>query len=174
MITRWTDLPLVKDVKLASPSSPSPNMKETEAKQQRIQEVEKLIQSFCDLHLNEQYRDYAFKLWGKLSRKRTFSVCGGKAEIWAASIVHVIARLNFLFDRNHKNFLKQGLICGHFGTNQKTITSKAAEIRKAAGIRNGDSDFCDRDIQDTFSCVLLPNGMLVPTEVARDMGLLED
>lgn len=134
-------------------------MKDTEAKQKRIQEVEELIQAFCDTHLDDQYKGYAFKLWKALSRKRSYPITGGKKEIWAASVVHIIARLNFLFDRNHKYFLKQGLICGYFGTNQKTITSKTAEIRKAAGIRNGDSDYCDCDIQDTFSCVLLPNGM---------------
>jgi hypothetical protein len=39
---------------------------------------------------------YALKLCGKLRRKRTLSIIRGKKEIWSASIVYVIARLDVL------------------------------------------------------------------------------
>jgi hypothetical protein len=63
---------------------------------ERLKEIKELTQAFCGLHLNEELAGYALKLCGKLRRKRTLSIIRGKKEIWSASIVYVIARLDVL------------------------------------------------------------------------------
>jgi len=67
-------------------------------KKQRLEEIKGVVLYFCEEHLNEELAGYALKLCEKLAGKRKISITRGQKEIWAAAIVYVIARLNFLFD----------------------------------------------------------------------------
>ncbi|MFC1508640.1 DUF6398 domain-containing protein [Candidatus Omnitrophota bacterium] len=100
-------------------------------KTEKLMEIKKLIQDFCERHLNDEYLDYALKLSDKLRRKKTISITRGKMEIWAAAIVYVIARLNFLFDREHEYFITADTICEFFNTKKSTIGNKATQIEKS-------------------------------------------
>jgi hypothetical protein len=90
-------------------------------KSKRLEEIKKLVQKFCGQYLNEELAGYALRLCDRLGRKRTLSIVRGRKEIWAASIVYVIARLNFLFDPENELVLTAGTICEFFGAKKSTI-----------------------------------------------------
>jgi hypothetical protein len=149
----------------------STDLKKVE-KTERLKEIKELVQAFCDLHLNEELAGYALKLCDTLGRKRTLAVTRGRKEIWAAAIVYVIARLNFLFDRENEYFLTGDTICEFFGTQKTTVGNKATQIEKACRIGMGAEGFCSQHISDTFTLVELPNGLVVPKSMLSDFEIV--
>jgi len=137
------------------------NMTKVE-KAKRLNEINQLVLAFCEEHLNEELADYALKLCKTLGRKQKISITRGKIEIWAASIVYVIARLNFLFDPESEFFLTADTICGYFGTKKSTIGSKATYIENVCNIGLGAEGFCSPEISDSLTLVELPNGLVIP------------
>jgi len=131
-------------------------------KKQRLAEVKELVLGFCDKHLNEELAGYTLKLCEMLERKRKISINRGSKEIWAASIVYVIARLNFLFDSENELFLTADTICDYFGTKKSTIGSKATYIENVCNIGLGAEGFCSPKISDSLTLVELPNGLVIP------------
>lgn len=138
----------------------------------RIEEVQGLLDAFSQEHLTAELAGYVRKLWEQIGRKRNYVITGGKPEIWASAVVHVIARLNFLFDRDNPHYLPPDVICDFFGTKKSTVSAKAAEIEKAARIRMGQEGLCSPDISDGLTYVQLSNGMVVSKRMAREMGIL--
>lgn len=149
----------------------STDLKKVE-KTDRLKEIKELVQAFCDRHLNEELAGYALKLCDTLGRKRTLAVTRGRKEIWAAAIVYVIARLNFLFDRENEYFLTADTICEFFGTQKTTVGNKATQIEKACRIGMGAEGFCSQHISDTFTLVELPNGLVVPKSMLSDFEIV--
>jgi hypothetical protein len=118
--------------------------------------------AFCKEHLNDELAGYALKLCKTLGRKRKISIDRGSKEIWAASILYVIARLNFLFDPENELFLTADTICDYFGTKKSTIGSKATYIENVCNIGLGAEGFCSPEISDSLTLVELPNGLVIP------------
>ena len=132
------------------------------ANDERLKEIEALVVSFCVEHLNEDLQVYALRLCDTLGRKRKISMIRGKKEIWAASIIYAIARLNFLFDPENVLFLSADTICDFFDTKKSTIGNKATQIEKACNIGIGAQGYCSPEISDAFTFVELPNGLVIP------------
>ena len=149
-------------------------MAKTEEKEKRVADIQELIEGFCSEYLDSEYKKFSVNLLKKLSRKKTYSITRGKKEIWASSVIYVIARLNFLFDRDNDLFLTADQICDHFGTKKKTVSSKATEIEKAVNIQMGEKDFCHSEIHDSLTLVELSNGMIVTRAQAKMMGVIVD
>jgi hypothetical protein len=141
-------------------------------KQERIQEVQALLDAFCQAKLPAEIAGYVNALWQKIGRKHTYVITGGKKEVWASAVVYAIARLNFLFDRSSPNYLPPDDICAFFGTKKTTTANKAAEIEKACRIQMGQEGLCSPRISDSLSFVKLSNGLIIPKSMARKMGLL--
>jgi hypothetical protein len=141
-------------------------------KQARIDEVAALLDAFSQAHLSPELTGYVRKLWEQLGRKRNYMITGGAKEAWAAAVVYVIARLNFLFDSKSPNYLTADAISAFFGTKKTTVSARAADIEKACRIRMGQEGLCNPDIADTLTFVKLPNGMVIPKKMAREAGLL--
>jgi hypothetical protein len=137
------------------------NMAKVE-KIERLNEIKQLVLSFCEEHLNEDLADYAIKLCKTLGRKQKISITRGGKEIWAASIVYVIARLNFLFDPESEFCLTADTICDYFGTKKSTIGSKATHIESICNLGLGAEGFCSPEISDALTLVELPNGLVIP------------
>jgi Domain of unknown function (DUF6398) len=135
---------------------------EKASKDERLKEIKELVVSFCVAHLNEELKGYALKLCDTLGRKRKISITQGKKEIWAASIIYVIARLNFLFDVENELFLSADTICDFFGTKKSTIGNKATQIEKACNLWIGAQGFSSSRISDALKLVELPNGLVIP------------
>lgn len=88
-------------------------------------------------------------------------------------MVHVIARINFLFDRAQPMHLTFDTICGWFQVNKTTVGSKAAEIERALRLRQHSAPgLCRSEFIDKFTTVQLSNGMLVSLEMAKERGLV--
>ncbi len=141
-------------------------------KARRIEDVRVLLQAFSKAHLTPELTEYVFRLWEQIGRKRNYVITGGKPEVWASATVYVIARLNFLFDRQSKTFLTPATICDFFGTRKNTISAKAAEIERVCKIRMGQDGLCNPDISDSLSFVQLSNGLVVSRRQAKEMGLI--
>src|SRR3970040_237777 len=99
-------------------------------KQARIDEVKALLADFSKQHLARapDLAGYLEKLWEQIGRKRNYVITGGTKEVWAAAVVYVIARLNFLFDKASPNYLTAETICGYFGTKKGTVSARARGV----------------------------------------------
>ena len=138
-------------------------------KKEKAKEISELVESFCKQYLDEELAACSSRLCDKLSRSRKLDISRGKKEIWAASIVYVIARVNFLFDKANNHFLTSDIICDFFGTKKTTTGNKATSIEKTFNIGIGDENYCTREIIDSFSFVEMPGGFIVPEKMANEM-----
>ncbi|MFC1643498.1 DUF6398 domain-containing protein [Chlamydiota bacterium] len=140
----------------------------TNTKRHRFEEVKKLLLDFSKIHLDNEITGYVFKLWEKLMRKRTLSIERGAKEVWAAAVVCVIARLNFLFDRDNNNYISAETVYTFFGVNKNTAGNKATMIQKECGLKMGGPGFCRKEITDMFTVVEFSNGFVLPKEFADE------
>jgi len=141
-------------------------------KQARIDEVAALLDAVSQAHLSSELAGYVRKLWEQIGRKRNYVITGGAKEVWAAAVVYVIARLNFLFDSKNPNYLTADALSAFFGTKKTTVSARAADIEKACRIRMGQEGLCSPDLADAFTFVKLSNGMVIPKKMAREAGLI--
>jgi hypothetical protein len=141
-------------------------------KKQRLDEIKELVLAFCEDHLNEELAVYALKLCETLDRKRKISITRGKKEIWAASIVYVIARLNFLFDPVSELSLTADTICDFFGAKKSTIGSKATHIEDVCNLGLGAEGFCSPEISDALTLVEMPNGLVIPKSMLPEFEVV--
>jgi hypothetical protein len=133
-----------------------------EEKIKKLDKIKSMIEDFCCNHLTDEYEQYALKLFDTLSRKRRIDITRGKEEIWAASIVYVIARLNFLFDKVDKNCITTDLICDFFQTKKSTTGNKATQIEKECKLTMGAEGYCRDEITDSMTFYQTADGFIVP------------
>lgn len=138
-------------------------------KNENIKEIKDLVETFCERYFTEELTTCSVRLCEKLGRIRKLDITRGKKEIWAASIVYVIARLNFLFDKANSNFLTADIICDFFDTKKTTTGNKATSIEKALDIGIGDTNYCSTEIIESFSFVETPDGFILPQKMADEM-----
>ncbi|MBW2039466.1 MAG: hypothetical protein JRI46_07720 [Deltaproteobacteria bacterium] len=131
-----------------------------------------MLEEFSKQHLSLELSGFVFKLWEQIGKKRNYIITGGKKEVWASAVVYVIARLNFLFDKNNPNYLPPDAICGFFGSKKTTVAARASEIEKVCKIHIGQEGLCTLDISDSLTFVELPNGMVLTKKMAKEMGIM--
>ncbi len=140
---------------------------------ERFREVATLLGQFGQAYLDPELTAFTLELWRRVCRRQKLDCRRGKPAIWAASMVHVIARMNFLFDPNQPVHLTFDTICGSFQTNKTTVGSKATEIERALRLsQHAEPGLCRREFMDDFTTVQLSNGMLVSLRMAKQMGLV--
>jgi len=138
----------------------------------RSMEIRKLIQDFCSRYLNEEFEGYSLKLYDELARETT--ITRGKKEIWAAAIVYVIARLNFLFDREHEYFITADTICDFFNTKKSTTGNKATQIEDILDIELGSEGLCSKEITDMLTFHVTPEGFILSKNMIQNHELVVD
>lgn len=74
----------------------------------------------------------------------------------------MIARLNFLFDREQEYFITTDTICEFFGTNKSTVGNKATQIEKICNLGLGVGGLCSPEITDMLTFVETPEGFILP------------
>ena len=137
-------------------------------KNKRLIEIKEILHKFCANYLNKELEEYAIKLCDKLGRKRTINVLLGKKEIWAASIIHVISRLNFLFDKENERYITADTICNFFNAKKSTIGNKANQIEKSCNLTIGAKGYCSKQITDSFSFVQTQEGFIIPKNMIEE------
>ena len=98
--------------------------------QQKSKELQELTDSYCDLHLDSNYKELAQKAIQKMARKRTVPFLSGKINLWAAGIIYGLGQTNFLFDKHFKPYQTAEHICSFFKANKSTVGQKAKVIRE--------------------------------------------
>ncbi len=133
-----------------------------EDKIKKLGKIRSMIEGFCQTHLTPEYERYALKLLDTLSRKRRIDITKGKEEIWAASIVYVIARLNFLFDREAECVVTADDFSDFFQTKKSTVGNKATLIEKECELYIGIEGYCRPEITDSITFYQTDDGFIVP------------
>ena len=142
-------------------------------KHARFSEVAELLQQFGQTHLDAELTSFTIELWQRICRRQTMDCRRGKPNIWAAAVIHVIARINFLSDRAQPVHLTFDTLCGYFQANKTTVGSKASEIEHTLRLsQHAEPGLCRREFIDMFTTVQLSNGLLVSLNMAKQMGLV--
>jgi hypothetical protein len=140
----------------------------------RVADVKRLVEAFGRSSLGPEYTGLALKLCDKIGRMRKLSIQRGRIEIWAAAIVHVIARLNFLFDPESEVYFTAEDLNTFFKTKKTTVSNKAAMILKATNISPGDPDFSSPQIANMFRLYETEDGFLIPASILDEMSIEEN
>ena len=95
----------------------------------RFTDLVGLTDAFCDAHLNAEYKGLCREMVVAVCQKGS-PVLKGKAEGWAAGIVHALGRVNFLDDPSQTPHMKSKDIAEGFGVSVATMQAKAKVIRE--------------------------------------------
>ncbi|MBN2287677.1 MAG: hypothetical protein JXI43_14615 [Tissierellales bacterium] len=131
-------------------------------KNAKLIEIKNLIHDFCEEYLNSELEGYCFKLCDTLGRKRKINILRSKSEQWAASIIYVIARLNFLFDKKNEYYIMADIICDYFYMNKSTTGNKATQIEQICNLSMGTEGYCSKKISDMFIFYETEDGFIIP------------
>jgi len=142
-------------------------------KQERYCEVAASIKRFGVARLDPELTGFALELWKRICRLKRVDCRRGAPNVWAASVTHVIARMNFLFDQSQPVHLTFDTICDFFRVKKTTVGGKASEIERTLRLRqHSEPGLCRSDLVETFTMVRLPNGFVVSLKMGKQMGLL--
>ena len=142
-------------------------------KRERFSEVAALLEQFGQAHLDLELTGFTLELWRRICRRQTMDCRRGKPHIWAASVVLVIARMNFLFDRSQPRHLEFDTISDWFQANKTTVGIKATEIERGLRLRqHSEPGLCRGEFVETFTTVQLPNGLVMSLQMAKEMGFV--
>ncbi len=127
-------------------------------------EIAKLIEGFCSECLNDEYLQLCKKLLRKMGRKKDVPFKRGKNEIWAASIIHVIGSINFLFDKSFEPYIDMGRISEYFGANKSTVTNKSRQIKDMLDIYYYHPELSTQHMLSTnpLNDMVMVDGFIVP------------
>jgi hypothetical protein len=140
---------------------------------ERYDEVVAMIRSFGQEHLDVELTGFVLELWTRICRRKTNDCRCGKPEVCAAAATHVIARMNFLFDKSQPVHLTFDTICDFFQAKKTTVGGKASEIERTLRLRqHNELGLCRRDILETFTNVRFSNGIVLSWKSAKDMNYL--
>jgi Zn-finger nucleic acid-binding protein len=128
----------------------------------RYNEIKDLLLDFAKKYLNEEYTRFVLNLLDRLNRKRTISITRGQAGIWAGAIVHVIARINFLFDKSNDFYITADQIADFFACSKSTLGQKATLIERECKASFHDPELCREEIVDRLTIVQTPSGFFIP------------
>lgn len=136
---------------------------------ERKEKLLKLVQSFCQSYLDDEYEQLSIKMVEKLGRKRIVPFMSGKPETWAAGIIHALGTINFLFDKNTEPFVTVHDICDYFGVAQSTSSQKSKTIRDMLKLSYFDEDFSTDIVQENspFNNFVSIDGLIVPKDFLK-------
>ena len=140
-------------------------MTKTELKKRENKLLE-LTGSFCTQKLDDEYFQLSEKLIRKLGRKRNVPFESGKLEIWAASIIHALGLINFLFDKSGEPYVSVNEINDYFGTKQSTVTGKSKQIRDLLKLAHFDKDFSIKTMRNSnpLENMVMVDGFIFPLD----------
>lgn len=130
----------------------------------RQKQIVELVQGFCQSHLNEEYAALCEKVVLKLGRKRNVPFERGDLKIWAASVVHAVGGINFLFDSSSEPHLEVNQIHEHFGTKPSTVSGKSKKIRDWCDMYYYCKEFSTSHLlgNNPFNRMVMVDGFMVP------------
>jgi|GEM_PF-275346 len=103
--------------------------------------VVRVIDSVCDQHLNDEYKELAHQLAAALARKRPSPLTRGKSEVWACGILYALGTVNFLWDKSQTPHMRADALCKACGVSPASGSAKAKEIRTLMQMHQFDPDW---------------------------------
>ncbi|MEX0660385.1 MAG: DUF6398 domain-containing protein [Balneolaceae bacterium] len=131
---------------------------------ERQKKLLELTNSFCEQKLDENYKQLCEKLINKMGRKKEVPFKSGKLEIWAASVVHAIGTINFLFDKSFEPYVSVADINKYYDTNNSTVSQKSKRIRNLFNMGYFDPEFSTSHSSESnpFNNMVMVDGYIVP------------
>ncbi|NEV61863.1 hypothetical protein G3446_08160 [Thiorhodococcus minor] len=150
--------------------------------QEKFESIAKATDTFCDLHLNDEYKEMIRAALAALSRKRPSPLQRGRESTWAAAVVHAVGTTNFLFDRSQDPHCQAPVIYEHFGVAPSTGSNKSKDVRDLLKMHHFSPDWTlrSRAADHPIMWTLEVNGLLVDVrtmpyevqEIAYRKGLI--
>ena len=158
----------------SSPPHPIPEDARIPAdKRERFREVAMMLEQFGQARLDPELTAFTQELWRRVLPSANERLPPWQTCHWAATVVHVIARMNFLFDRGQPVHLRFDTICRWFQASKTTVGGKATELERALRLRqHSEPGLCRPEFIDDFEFVQLPNGVVMSLGMAKEMGLV--
>ena len=124
--------------------------------------------AFCSEHLNAEYAQLSRQMAAALARKRPSPLLSGKANTWAAGIVHALGTVNFLFDKTQTPHMSAQELADGFGLSKSTIANKSKAIRDMLDIGVFDPDWTLPSLTDKNPMIwmITVNGLIVDVRSA--------
>ncbi len=103
--------------------------------------VTSLTDLFCDLHLNNEYRDMCREMALAMCHDGT-PMARGKPLSWAAGIVHAVGWVNFLQDPSFEPHMTSKQLARRLCVSQGTMSAKLKILREKLSLVQFDPDWC--------------------------------
>ena len=138
------------------------------AMQSRYQEIVTITEGFCGQHLNAEYAQVCRQMAATLARKRPSPLVSGKANSWAAAIVHTVGSVNFLFDKSQTPFMRADELATAFGLSKSTVSNKSARIKDLLRINIADPSWTlpSRLDKNPMAWLISVNGLIIDARSA--------
>lgn len=108
---------------------------------QLFEQIVELIDTFCDAHLNENYKELCEHMAGAVCHTR-LPQSGGSPADWAGGIVDAVGFVNHLHDPNQNLHMTSAQLADGFGISQETMAEKSKAIREKLDLMPLDPDWC--------------------------------
>ena len=106
-----------------------------------LNDILDLTNSFCDAHLNEDYKQLCEDAVIELLVSGV-PIDKGRPASWASGIVHTIGWVNFLQDPTQSPHMTSAQVAEGFGVSQGTMLAKSKTIRDELDLIQMDPDWC--------------------------------
>lgn len=133
------------------------------AMEPRYNEIMALMDAVCAEHLNDEYATVCRQMAATLARKRPSPLASGRANTWAAAIVHTVGSVNFLFDKSQTPHIRADELAAVFGVSKSTAGNKSKEIKDMLNINLFDSNWTlpSRMDSNPLAWMISVNGLIV-------------
>ena len=118
---------------------------------QKRQTLLALTGAFCDARLNADYKRLCQKMIDAMTRMRPVPFARGRADLWAAGIVHAIGGANFLFDKSFKPYVSASDIAAGFGVSPASASQKAGAVRDLFDLSPLGNEFQTQQMREKFA-----------------------
>jgi hypothetical protein len=108
---------------------------------QLFYQIVELIDTFCDTHLNEDYKEICEHLTGAVCRAHLLQKGDSSAD-WAGGIVDAAGFVNHLHDPHQNPHMTSAELAEGFDISQKTMAEKSTLIREKLDLMPSDPDWC--------------------------------
>ena len=109
--------------------------------QQVFTVITELTDAFCEMHLDEDYRQLCREMVAVLCQAGS-PVEKGRPASWASGIVHTLGWVNFLQDSGQPPYMTSAQVAEGFGVSQGTMAAKSKIIRDELDLIQLDPDWC--------------------------------
>jgi len=130
-----------KEIEMENSTSKAAQMRVPKKNRQLFEQIIDLIDTFCDAHLNEDYKELCEQMAGAICRTR-LPLSSSKPASWASGIVHAVGWVNFLQDPNRSPHMTTAQLAEGFGVSKATMMTKSKMIRDKLDIFALDPDWC--------------------------------